>query len=609
MLKNEKGSVLTVAVVMIALLSFSLTSITAYTFRTAANTNRIVEDNESQNEAKRLVQEGIVRFEDEIMALVNTESGMDTFANFETNYEDDPIIEAIEADLGVTITEAENLFDAPIVETDVVARSYRVAYAVSDDRELVRYIHFTNKGIEYEEFNAFTYSLGSSTNVVLNGGEYLESADIYGGYLYEGYSTAYKDTSGNYQIVDAGVFNYPAGDDATFTSPNPYKCNTDRANDPALDLCLSVNSENKLVVHSDLYETVETPESEYFGDLFSGFNFTRMYYNQLEEHVEATALINDDTYYTYFTDAISNGEMEELTTNITGTSNFTLNADSVIDGNATVNIGANTLDLNGHSLIVLGDFDITSVSRIESPGQIYVFGDVTISNDRNIAMTANLYTTGEINVGFDEGHGFEITANGQANEGFGFFARGNIVIDNNTTTALNNGARMSLFIFSEGSVKIDSSLHEMAFGGALYAQGITPLDDVLIERNGVQEPFNGLLINSYNGTIDPSGDTDPTPGDTNDSPGNSGGNGKGKPGTSPGGGGPPSHAGGGKESNTHLFSFNALDESTPGNSPSQNLEASFSDLPDFERLVIVPIEGDLSIEYSTFSYEEKAPPE
>lgn len=608
MLKNEKGSVLTIAVVMIALLSFSLTSITAYTFRTAANTNRIVEDNESQNEAKRLVQEGMVRFEDDIMALVNSAGGMDIFANFETNYEDDPIIDAIEADLGVTITEADNLFDAQIVETDVVARSYRIAYAVSDDRELVRYIHFTNKGIEYEEFNAFTYSLGSSTNVVLNGGEYLQSADVYGGYLYEGYSTAYKDSSGNYQIVEANAFNYPAGDDATFTSPNPYRCSTDRATDPALDVCLSVNAENKLVVHADLYETVETPESEYFGDLFSGFNFTRMYYNQLEEHVSATSLINDDTYYTYFKDAILDGTMEELSANITGTSNFTLSNDSVIDGNASVNIGANTLNLNGNTLVILGDLDITSVSRIESPGEIYVFGDVTVSNDRNIAMTANLYTTGRIDVGFDEGHGFEITANGQSNEGFGFFARGNIVIDNNTTTALSNGARMSFFVFSEGSVKIDASLHNMAFGGALYAQGLTPLEDVLIEKNGTQEPFKGLFINSYNGTIDPTGETEPAPGDTNESPGNSGGNGKGKPGTSPGGGGPPSHSSGGKESTTHTFSFNALDESTPGQSPSQNLEDSFSDLPDFERLVIVPIEGDLSIEYSTFSYEEKLAP-
>jgi hypothetical protein len=470
----------------------------------------------------------------------------------------------------------------------------------------VRYIHFTNKGIEYEEFNAFTYSLGSGANVALNGGEYLDSADVYGGYLYHGYSTAYKDSNGDYQIVGANAYNYPGGDNATFTSPNSYQCSTDRVSDPGLDLCLSVNAENKLLVHADNYDTITNPEGEFFGDLFAGFDFTRMYYNQLEEHISATSLINDDTYTTYFNNQASAGTMDELTTNITGTSNFTLSDDSVILGDTTLNIGSNTLELNGNTLVILGNLDITSVSRISSPGEIYVFGDVNITNDRNIAMTANLYTTGAINVDFDEGHGFEITADGQSNEGFGFFARGNVLINNNTTYAPSNGARMSFFVFSEGSVKIDAALHEMSFGGALYAQGKTALDNVLIEKDGTIEPFKGLLINSYNGTIDPTGDTPPAPGDTNDGPGNSGsnGNGRGRPGTSPGGGGPPSHAGGGNQATTHTFSFNALDESTPGNSPSENLETSFSDLPEFERLVIVPIEGDLSREYSTFSYEE-----
>ena len=597
-LKNEKGSVMTVAVIMIALLSFSLTSVTAYTFRTAENTNRVIEDNTTDSNAKRLVSEALVRFEREINALVE-EHGLEIYREFDDNYEDEAIIEEIEADLGVAIRLAPEKYDSEDVLEGVHARAYRIAYPISESREIVRYIYFTDYGVEYEEFDAFTYSIGSSENVVLNGGEYLESADVYGSHLYAGFSTAYKDSEGDYQVVEAGTYNFPSGDDATFTAPNYYEAQSG-------SLVLYADTEGRLVVDSDAYSEPAAPDGEFFSDLFMGFDFDRMFYNKLAELMEE----DDDAYETgtfddienYFTQKKETAVIEEITEDITGTTDYTLDNSQVKFSDTHINLSGNTLDLNGNTLVILGDLTLQDAGAITSPGEIYVFGDVHLLNNRDLEMSANVFTTGEVTVDFDEGTGFNISQ-GQTKEGFGLFAKGNILFERNTTLANASGARTAIFILSESSVKMDSAIQDMHFGGAIYAQGKGDgLSDVLMEKDGQLEPFQGLLINSYHGTIDAdTGETSPSDTDDDDGPG--GGGGQGNPGVNPGGGGPPGNAAPGQEGNDHTFSFNALDESTAGSSPSDNLEESFSDLPDFERLVIVPNEGELTTEKSTYIYE------
>ena len=594
-MRNQKGSVMTVAIIVIAILSFSLTSLSAYTFRTASNTNRVVEGNYSDNRAKRAVSQAINDLEREMNALIE-EHGVAAFNDFEDNYYDVDIIEAIEADSGTTIEETETF-----KEDDIVVRTYRVSYTVDDTKDMVRYLYLTNHGIEYEEYDAFSFSIGTNEDVVVNGGQYLDATELYGRRIFAGFNTVYRDFDGFYHPTEGtlgGTYNFPSGDDAQFVTREYRECSPEGN-------CLNVDGEeNNVILDRDQYFSEEQDRDKFFTDIFSGFNLMDYYYQTLNAEVDASQRITADNYYSLLTSDANDGVLGELEGDLTVNETHTLSEDTIKDGDLTIDIEGNNLELNGHSLVVLGDLHIDSLAEINGPGQIFIYGDATFENDRDMKVTANLYATGDIHVQFDSETGFEIVAQGQANEGFGLFANGHVLIDYSRTFAHQSGVRMSLFVFARQSVLINASLDRMAFGGAIYAQGQgDPLPNFYIDEDDEEVPFRGIWINSYNGTIDlEDGSSDPGDGGDN---GGGGGGPPGNPGANPGGGRPPGAGPPGQGGGDHTFSFNSLYQSTPGQSPSDNLRESFDNLPEFSKLVLYPEPDKLSSEKSTFMYETR----
>ncbi len=491
---------MSVAFVIIALLSFSLTSLTAYTFRTAENTNRIVESTSNDARAKRLVDEAMTRMRREITNLVETE-GIETFREFDTNYEDVTIWERIEGELdGISIELAEDRYDSEYIPIGVHPRAYRISYPLEEGgaKEVVRYLYFSDYGVQFEQFNAFNYSMGSNEAVALNGGNYLESTTIYADRIYRGFATAYKDSSGDYQVVDRGILNNPAGEDASFVSPRQYMCEKDTA-------CLDTDADGKLVLDEENYTYLsENDYDNYYSNLFEEFDFDTMYFERL------TSLLNADeepiTFFNYETRLNTIKDTDLLTSisdgNIQETTDWTLQNNILIEGDATLDLDGNSLQLNDHTMIVLGDLTINSLDAISKPGQIYVFGDVHVNNDQNLHMTSNLYTQGQINVYFDSGFGFIST---EESQGMSLYAKGNILFERNTTASSNYAGYVPMFIFSESSIKFDSAAYPMAFGGAVYAQGKGDgLSDVVIKKEDGSFPnFKGILVNSFSGIIDP----------------------------------------------------------------------------------------------------------
>lgn len=499
MINNEKGSVMSVAIIVIAILSFSLTSLTAYTYRNASNTNRVIESETSEAVAKRLVNEGLAQLQASIDQK-KEEEGIQWFQALTTDpsalmdFEYDSVdgIVAIENALGVNIEKVSDQNDTVDTANSLHQIVFRIAYGTSDSREVVKYLYYTDFGAQYEELDAFEYEMGTNGAVALNGGDYKESTQIYGKSVYTAYSTAYKDSTGDYTVLPAGSYNKPAGyigpESASFTSPDQYKCPDDG------EICLD-DPNGDLVLLEDLYNYYDYSETNaYFKDLFMGFDYDDWYFNSLasilgeDENSIKNINYEDNAWY----DSLNSLDPETINPQ----SNLTLTEDRVVDGNLSLDLNGNSLNLNGNTLIVRGDLTIDNLDAISRPGQLYVHGDVIIQNTRNLHMTANLHTYGKIVVDFDEGHGFTPSSTPQ---GFGLFAKDNILFDSNTTFD-----PLPIFIFTESSIKFDSAKYPMNLQGSIYAQAEGDgLPDVYIKRGTEQIPFKGILVNSFSGTYDP----------------------------------------------------------------------------------------------------------
>lgn len=506
MIRNEKGSVLSVAIIMIALLSFSLTSLTAYTYRTAENTNRVTEENSRDSEGKRLVNEAVARLKSTINTNIETE-GIEWFKAMTTEstaYDDfkndgEDGIKAIEDSLtdedgsGITITESDADGEQVFLPDGVHQIGFRVAFPLRDGREVIRNVYFTDQGVEYENFNAFDYTMGSSESVALNGGNYVDSATIYGERMYRGYSTAYKNSDGDYQVVNAGDFNLAAGEEDV--TPNRYEC-------PDTSTCLDTPErlDGGLVLDESSYEYTDLSDTfEYFEDLFMDFKYDDHFFDRYASALGVEEGLIDDENYDH------DEWLSDLATTdgtISQTDDFQMSEDLLIEGDATLDLNGNALSLNDHSLIVLGDLTIDSVDAINRPGEVFVFGDIHVNNDRDLMVSANLYSYGKIVIDFDQSHGF--IADGDL--GMSLYAKGNMLFERNSMDA----TPVSAFLFSEGSIKFDSAVAPTNFRGSVFAQGKEGLSDVFVERDGVDEPFKGILVNSYSGEIDPdTGDSVP----------------------------------------------------------------------------------------------------
>lgn len=625
MLKNEKGSVMSVAIIMIALLSFAVTSVSAYSYRTAANTNRIVEDNESTNQAKRLISEAMAQFREKVDELV-ADHGTDIISEQEKETFDeemDATYEDIKTRLGVEIREAPERFDSSSVSTELNANAFRFSFSLGNDRDMVKYLFLTDYEVEWEAYDAFEYSIGSSANVVINGGHYENSTDIYGDYLYNSYNTAIPNDDGDgYTVEEAGTDNYPSGE-VHFTSPNRYQCEV-----PSVCLDISDDGNNHLEIDHEKYKPVDNGDSNYFSDLLLGFDYDRTFYKNLETSLETDAFLDENTYLDHLNDGVDDGTYIGLT-NDSETEPFIFDSNNkdlleenhvVVDSeNTEIDMDGGDLDLYDKTLIILGDLTIDNVGEINSDfreittedeetenisGQIYVFGDIVFDNNQDLKTNANYFSTGDIDVAFEGGEGFTLYGSGANNEGMSLFAGGNISI-NYSNTPTSGNARFALFLMAQGSIRIDSATDILAMGGAMYAAGEGEgFDDIrIINKDGNDEPenFRGIIINSLN----PSGNYE-----ANDDTGNNGQGGGNDSWVNPGGGNPNKDKGNSNKKSDHYFSFYDLTNSAPGEdnaTPQENLRNSFDALPDFQKLRVEPDSGELISDTSTFLYETSDP--
>ena len=158
---NERGSVLSIALIVIAILTFSITTITQVTVNLAGATTLEMQQVSTENNAKGLINIAISEFQyfiedpDEL----GTEGDYTTFINVH--------IPRIYNDYDVTVSEESN-----IVDGEVQSATYKFTYSLPNGAILTKYAYVSNRGSELLNFEPFDYSLGTNGILILNGGRY-----------------------------------------------------------------------------------------------------------------------------------------------------------------------------------------------------------------------------------------------------------------------------------------------------------------------------------------------------------------------------------------------------------------------------------------------------
>lgn len=505
---NQKGSILSVAFIIMVVLSFSLTSLTAYTIRTVQNTERTMESNISKNEAKRIISQAMNDFRygfddteglnDFLNDFDEEENPFDGFGDPDYYIEGELIPELLdryaadEGDSLLNIKFDETKFDDIEISNDVKAASFKFSYNYDDNRDIVRYLHVTNHGVQYEEFNAFRFTIGTNQNLAINGGEYFTGdgeGEAYGGRILDNHIAVDFNDFSDYGDTFTG--NYPAGEPGSMISYNYQRCIESHG-------CVSIN-DNSITLNIDEYDGPYSPDNEnkdFVSDLFMDFDLEPFYFRKFKDFIDINEVAHEPITQTNYIDELPNIDQFE-----------SYNNDDVIN-EATLHSGDLELDTNetlevNDILVIDGDLTISSIEELIGDGILFVTGDVYFGTDdsplnQDVEMSLALFSKGKVSIHFNNDYGLYSET---VSDGATLFALDNILIFNSSlerAQGLGN-RKNSLFIFTQNSIFVDASNYPFEITGPLYAQGKGDgLDFINIKENDEIIPFKGIYINSYN---------------------------------------------------------------------------------------------------------------
>ncbi len=175
-LQNEKGSVLTVAIALIALLSFVVTSVTAYTYNSAERSYSSLEGQMERMRSETYINRAITRFHEYIIKAY--EDGDWLTENFFDEFNADPdaspsfheIYQELLEDFQVTVRDMED-------NDDPLTRTYRFSRTREDGTRIRRDFFLSFHGSEMEEMPTSSEDYVSNIEKELKEGSTEASSD------------------------------------------------------------------------------------------------------------------------------------------------------------------------------------------------------------------------------------------------------------------------------------------------------------------------------------------------------------------------------------------------------------------------------------------------
>ncbi len=532
-IKNQRGSVMSVALIVITILTFSMTTMTQLSVNLAGSTTVKLAQVNDENLAKGIIRQAISEFE----AYVDSTTALTNYVNTEI-----ALVEAKYLGLSVSDESCKAPYDIPCNFTTVgdhESRIFRFAYELADGTsELVKFSYVSNGGTAAAELNPFDFSLGTNESLIMNGG-YYDEIWLYGNEVFLASVAPYIRSGTTTQQItptSSAVFPIltPASVASTVYSTASYLfCETtsDCYDTNVFPNPFQILESNYINVEgSSLPDQGELAEDT-ISDFFGTFDYDEFAIEYLHTEAPTDSRPMNNTIATLndvATEVLADSAEIEYKPNgqpvkpipttpfieITYDSNWDFSQthnfkdfSPVYDGNVTIAYDVKLKD--DESLIILGDLIINNASALtlNLEGTFVVTGNLYFTGN-TIDVEGTFFVFGETYMNFDDDEGFVTQGN---NDGFSLLSKDNIIIEEIFVSHVNSTAPavFAAFFYTEKSMWIDAVNGKMHIEGALFARGLgTGYEIFLDDESSIA--VDGIVINSYRGYINSSGQAIPT---------------------------------------------------------------------------------------------------
>lgn len=515
---NQRGSVLLTAFITMVILSMSIAAIMQLTINSYTATEIKTEILNDQSLGESLIKQSIYEFEQYM------------FTNKDFNLLDLVEVPFLETKYGITITDVTGTpgFTQFGVGSGEESRVYEFSYLLTTGRTLIMYSYISTAATLVPGITQYDFSIASNEYVVLNGGyiedSFLFGRDIHFGYIAPFYNrvTLVPDTTPSLSGAYPSFRNPDWTSDVYYTNQYTYCTSNCYALGP------TVNDE--FILQESEFVDIETSGLEkgtlYGGygttDFFSSFNIG----NEIIDFVSnvgptgSLTITDPMTLANIGTVVLANSAAAPTTepyTDVTADVLFdpantvtTLNYAAVHNGNLTINRNFTITNNSTEILVVNGDLTFDNPADINFQGFIVVLGDLTFTGN-SVVVDGGFYVTGQTIVEFNELRGFQ-DGGGGADYGFTLISIDNVLINSlwETHTTSNRPSIWNWFIYTDESIYIDAVNSRIYVNGVFFAAARGNSGNYIPMVNESAVPIMGIVIDSYRGYINTSGNAVPS---------------------------------------------------------------------------------------------------
>lgn len=513
-IRNENGSTLTMVIVVIAVLSFTVTTVTAETINLSSSTTANLEVTNDESVGKGLITQSIYELEE----YITNGNSYDDFNNNE--------IGRIYTDYSVIAEDVTDLFPEFGDLNGKTTKVYKFSYLLLNGTFLTKYAYLSTAGTSVDTPHPWQFSMGTNGDLVLNGG-YYEDIDIFGHSIYINKTAPWyeDDVMFEHFVTPSSSSVYPdfkqGNDEVDVWVTDEYKyCVSD---------CYTVDptGTNPYVLNTDLMQDVEggslsepgNLQSENITDFFSGFDFEAFVVDQVTNNLPTDNKSISDTLTLENIEEVIRENMgvatykknckvrkwpSEAYVNITNDScydfdeNLTFRTGAVYDGDLIINEEVWFNDYDNEGLIVLGNLTINSDdSQQDWRGTVVVTGNLTFTGNQKLFDESMFIVLGKTEFYMDDYEGVETHNDNRA---FTILSQDSIFITSINETNDNTDFDYFVgFFYTEESIWIDTVNSKLIMKGSLYARATGNTNYPLFMEDELENQVHGIVVNSYRG--------------------------------------------------------------------------------------------------------------
>lgn len=546
---NNNGNVMSIALIVIAVLTFSLNTVTSMTLNISGQTNATNDQINSQNTAEGLIDEAISIMDAEILSqnAILSESQINAL------YVGTGIDASTTGSNTITITDETDITTGYGSSGGIEIRLYKFWMTLDNGQVLSKYLHVTTGETSIELFEPFNYSLGTNGDLILNGG-YYNNIFMFGTDVYLSKIAPYY----NYATGDQANTPTASASDPYLTTPGTMVSTPNSKLYCGTSSCYNTASSNNFYSSGTEIEMDKTTfgaittnptmpgedDPVTINDFFGTFNYQDYVVNYVKNTgpTDGNGTITDAmTLGTIGSVVAANADAPTFKKNgsvknwpstpyadLTGNSSILFGNpkptvavyyDATSDPGGALTINNNfTLSDGGQfdtsiALVVNGDLIIDSSGSLNLQAMIIVTGDLYIQGD-DVDFEGALYIMGVTYINFNDNKGILTPGN---NTGFTLLTNDHIFVQNifsnhNGPETTASSAEFDAFFYTEESIFVDAVNSNFHIDGSLYARaaGNSGSYFPVIDANTLQT-IHGIVINSYRGHISGAGTPVPDP--------------------------------------------------------------------------------------------------